>query len=146
MLIIGVSGLVLTLSAGVALHLTNRQRTSYRAFLIFSCILALWIACVLGASMAGTRSDGIFGTQISFWLRANTAVSSFAPGAIYLIILSITRSPRYRLLSRDSSLIFFGCLLISLPTLSDGFFEQGGSSPLSRGPAYYIHASLTSLS
>lgn len=146
MLILGVSALVLTVSVGVALYLTNRQRTTYRAFLIFSCILALWIVCVLGAMMAGTRSDGIFITQISFWLRVNTAVSSFAPGAIYLIILSITRSPRYRFFSRESSLIFFGCLLISLPTLSDDFFEQGRSGPLSRGPAYYIHASLTTLS
>ncbi len=143
MLITGFLALVLTLMIGTTLYLTNRQRETYKAFLLFSCVLSLWIACVLAAITAGVNGGDNYITNVIFWLRANTAVSSLAPGALLLIVLCIINNPYYKILSKTSFFILLICLAISTTALRDDFLEPDQISPLTRGNSYYLHAGLT---
>jgi signal transduction histidine kinase len=143
MLITGFLALVLTLMIGTTLYLTNRQRETYKAFLLFSCVLSLWIACVLAAITAGVNGGDNYITNVIFWLRANTAVSSLAPGALLLIVLCIINNPYYKILSKTSFFILLICLAISTTALRDDFLEPDQISPLTRGNSYYLHAGLS---
>jgi len=144
MILYSTIALFLTLSVGLSVLVTNPDRATYRAFAVFSGILSLWISCVIGAILSGRGEAEATSLTIDFWLRMNTAISSFAPGAILMMMLSISStSAEGRGLKSKAVVVFFICLLISLLTVRSDFLIRTHGPFFERGRSYYLHAVLT---
>lgn len=133
--------IILCLITGLSVLIACPKRPSNLAFFTFSMIQASWLACVLGAMLAGAARAKGEKADLEYWFRANALVASFAPWSILFLKNAIT--------SRCRSILpaFFGaipfliiCIFLAFLCHTENFIILGHDSYYYRGSSYFLHS------
>src|SRR5687767_11131582 len=131
---------LLSLALTLAAFWANPFRATNQAFSLLALVQTIWLACLYPIQLIVVSENSENALKLEWWLRANAAVVSLAPAALWLLKDAIVSR-------QDAPMLFLKSLPISALSLTSIFFCYTDSfvfcdptGKVHRGLAYYIHS------
>lgn len=117
----------------------NSRRFSNQVFSFVSILLAVWLACVHKAMLAGAAG---YTAELEYWLRASGLVTAFLPGSVWLQIEATIagEKPRWQTMKRATPWVLLALFLCGM-ALEESFAKSDGQGRIVRGSAYVTYTS-----
>lgn len=117
----------------------NPYRLSNQAFALTTLVQTMWLGCVYRAIEVGNSPIISRNDELEFWFRANAAVVSVLPTAIWLVKNAILSNPRDRGTAIYNTLpVFLVSILAATLCFTESFVSAETPQLLTRGLAYYL--------
>src|SRR5688500_16285026 len=119
----------------------NPYRFSNQVFAFVLLIQTAWLGCVYRAMQIGANVSVEGAIHLEWWFRANAAVISFLPAAMWLLKCAITvdRHEKRKAIVASLPLFALSTLSVSL-CLTPSFISKDSDGLLYRGVPYYIYS------